>query len=90
MDELTPAMELAVNYARQLRAVDPQNELLKYFTMAENQGLDKEFEERFWDKTFPMEGQPGHLVNATIWANYASALKKALETTTPYKVNITT
>lgn len=79
MDELTPAIELAADYARQLRAKQPDHELLRFFADGKDPELDQEFETRFWDKPFPKENKPGHLVNATIWANYAVALKKAVE-----------
>ena len=79
MDELSPATELATEYARQLESKQPNHELLRYLTEGENPELDQEFEDRFWNKPFSMEGQPGHLVNATIWANYAVALKNATE-----------
>lgn len=79
MDELMPAMELAFDYGRQLRAVEPNHELLKYIDENTSPALDREFTTRFWNKPFSMEGQPGHLVNATIWANYAAALKQAAD-----------
>ncbi|MDE2311750.1 MAG: hypothetical protein KGJ93_01500 [Patescibacteria group bacterium] len=79
MDELSPAIELAVDYARQLHATQPNHELLKYFADGEHPELDQEFETRFWNKPFPKDQAPGHLVKATIWANYAVALKQAAE-----------
>ena len=79
MDELSPAMELAFDYGRQLRAVQSDHELLKYLDENMSPALDREFTKRFWNKPFPMEGQPGHLINATIWANYAAALKQAAD-----------
>jgi hypothetical protein len=80
MDELSPAIELAIDYGRQLRAIQPDHELLKYLAVGKDPKLDAEFEERFWNKPFPMEDRPGHLVNATIWANYAVALRDTAAT----------
>jgi hypothetical protein len=78
MDELSPAVELAFDYGRQLQALSPDHELLKYILENMSPELDREFTARFWNKPFPMEGQPGNLVSATIWANYVVALKKAI------------
>ncbi len=79
MNELFSAIELAIEYGQQLRAVQPGHELLRYLTELDNTELNNEFENRFWSKPFSREGQPGYLVNATIWANYAVALAQALE-----------
>lgn len=89
MSELSSAEELAINYAHQLQAREPRHELLKYFSGEENSQLDEEFETRFWNKNFPSDGQPGHLVDATIWANFAAALKQALEQRPPALTQIT-
>ncbi|HVY67792.1 MAG TPA: hypothetical protein VHA30_02775 [Patescibacteria group bacterium] len=58
MDELTPGMELAIHYARQLRAIKPDHELFKYFTAKGDPKLDQEFETRFWNKNFPRSKPP--------------------------------
>jgi hypothetical protein len=79
MDELLPAIELAFNYAYQLKAVCPDHELLRFVLEDMNPELDRQFSDRFWNKSFPAESAPGHLVSATIWANYVVALKRALE-----------
>jgi hypothetical protein len=79
MDELSSAIELAIDYARQLRAIQPDHELLKYFSEDESPQLDDEFEKRFWDRPFSPEGEPGYRVNTTVWAGYVVALKKTVE-----------
>ena len=79
MDELSPAIEMALDYAEQLRAIQPDHELLKYLDTGKDPALNDEFEKRFWNKPFSPKDQPGHLVNATIWACYLVALKKEVE-----------
>lgn len=79
MDELSSAIDLAYEYGQRLRAVEPNHDLLKYLYEGDNPELDDEFEKRFWDKSFPMEGEPGYRVYTTLWANYVVAMKSALE-----------
>ena len=79
MDELSSAIELAIDYASQLRAIQPGHELLKYFSEDESPQLGEEFEKRFWNKPFSPKGKPGYLVNTTVWAGYVVALKKTVE-----------
>lgn len=78
-DELSSAIELAYDYGQRLRAVAPNHDLLKYLYVGDNPELDDEFERRFWDKPFFMEGEPGYRVYATLWANYVVVMKNALE-----------
>ena len=80
-DELSSAMELAIDYAKELKGLDPEHELLRFFP---NDGemtaeLQKEFEQRFWKKDFSMESSPGYLVNTVLLATFAVVLKREVE-----------
>lgn len=76
------AMELVGEFARELREIAPNHDLLRFMDAESSPELDKEFDTRFWNKPFPMEGQPGSRVRTTILANYAVALRDAVATIT--------
>ncbi|MFA5991664.1 MAG: hypothetical protein WC794_05485 [Candidatus Doudnabacteria bacterium] len=76
------AIELVVDFAHKLSLLDPNHELLRFIHSESSPELDEEFNKRFWNKPFPVEGQPGSLVNTTMLAAYAVALSDAVASLT--------
>lgn len=79
-DELTDAFNMADEECRKLRALAPDNELLKYDVdcLSDHPELHTEFRDRFWDKPESWKGKPGYPVNTYCCAQYVAALRAAI------------
>jgi hypothetical protein len=92
-DEAEASFEDARDAVIALQKKDPNHPLLQYWILPpEDRGPDgkakdlekekavrNEMKDRFWRNSTPWKGQAGAIVVATVYSNYAEALKRAIE-----------
>ena len=77
--ETDDAVDLAFEMAKQLKKIDPENPLLKFFTEADNDVVWKAFQKRFTKRDSTPEERASTRGQAYVWSRYYAALKKEVD-----------
>ncbi len=78
MEDQLAATRLATKAYAELKAVNPEHELVKIME-AKGEGGDDAFIERFWDKDDSWKNHPGSMVSMYVETKYFTEVKKILK-----------
>ncbi len=77
--ETDDAVDLAFEMAKRLREIDPENQLLKFFTEADDDAVWETFQKRFSKRGSTPEERASTRGQAYVWSRYYVALKKEVD-----------
>lgn len=86
-EECMSAEELVIDRLKELMALNPDHELIRYWVRKEDEETSPEIEDRiktemkdrFWNRPKPWQKEAGIIVTTIVLTNYFVALREAVE-----------